>query len=392
MLETLDTAIGLALLFLFVSLLCTSLREALEQATRTRSADLERGIRELLKDEGELTRRFYQHPLINSLFPGDYAPPNQKTWWKRGGELPAYIPSGQFAKALIDMAMEGGAEPGPYPRPAVPLTLENLRAAAADFPNTHVRTAILSAIDHAQGDLEAAKKGLEAWFNGSMDRVSGWYKRRTQAVLFIIGFGLAVIINIDAIAVAERLARDKALRAVVVAQAEQTVQAGSAEAVRGDDDFETLKGRLDAIGFPIGWRGGWPGAQVTVTQCDAPKDPRRQSWINPLLANCTPAPPRGAFVSRASADGRAYVLTFGLMGQMLIGWLVTAFAVMLGAPFWFDILNKLMVVRATVKPTEKSPDESSEDRQPRKSAPPDSAATAPGAAAAQSPAVSGAAV
>ncbi len=50
----------------------------------------------------------------------------------------------------------------------------------------------------------------------------------------------------------------------------------------------------------------------------------------------------------------------GLM--LLAGYLITALAIMLGAPFWFDVLNKFMVVRATVKPKEKSPDEASEDR------------------------------
>ena len=41
------------------------------------------------------------------------------------------------------------------------------------------------------------------------------------------------------------------------------------------------------------------------------------------------------------------------------GILLTGFAVTLGAPFWFDVLNRFMVVRATVKPDEKSPDEKS---------------------------------
>jgi hypothetical protein len=41
------------------------------------------------------------------------------------------------------------------------------------------------------------------------------------------------------------------------------------------------------------------------------------------------------------------------------GWLLTAFAVSLGAPFWFDLLSRFMVVRATVKPHEKSPEEAS---------------------------------
>ena len=45
----------------------------------------------------------------------------------------------------------------------------------------------------------------------------------------------------------------------------------------------------------------------------------------------------------------------------IIGWLITAFAACLGAPFWFDALNKLMVVRSTVKPQEKSRDERSKD-------------------------------
>jgi hypothetical protein len=47
----------------------------------------------------------------------------------------------------------------------------------------------------------------------------------------------------------------------------------------------------------------------------------------------------------------------------LPGWLLTALAITLGAPFWFDLLNKIMVIRSTVKPHEKSPEESSEDRQ-----------------------------
>jgi hypothetical protein len=42
-----------------------------------------------------------------------------------------------------------------------------------------------------------------------------------------------------------------------------------------------------------------------------------------------------------------------------VGWLITALAVSLGAPFWFDMLNKFIVVRSTVKPHEKSLEEKS---------------------------------
>ena len=46
-----------------------------------------------------------------------------------------------------------------------------------------------------------------------------------------------------------------------------------------------------------------------------------------------------------------------------IGWLITALAVSLGAPFWFDVLNKIIVIRSTVKPAEKSGPEASKDCQ-----------------------------
>ena len=50
-----------------------------------------------------------------------------------------------------------------------------------------------------------------------------------------------------------------------------------------------------------------------------------------------------------------------LLATHWLGWLLTAFAVSFGAPFWFDLLNRFMVVRSTVKPKEKSPEEGSKD-------------------------------
>ena len=47
------------------------------------------------------------------------------------------------------------------------------------------------------------------------------------------------------------------------------------------------------------------------------------------------------------------------IGWHWMGWLITALALSLGAPFWFDLLNKFIVVRSTVKPKEKSQDEPS---------------------------------
>jgi hypothetical protein len=70
----------------------------------------------------------------------------------------------------------------------------------------------------------------------------------------------------------------------------------------------------------------------------------------------------------------------------ILGWIFTAFAATLGAPFWFDVLNQIMVIRSTVKPHEKSGEEASLDRQSKPASPPQPpsfAAAAPHAATEQ---------
>ena len=46
----------------------------------------------------------------------------------------------------------------------------------------------------------------------------------------------------------------------------------------------------------------------------------------------------------------------------MLGIIFTALAVSQGAPFWFDLLNKFIVIRSTIKPHEKSPEQPSKDK------------------------------
>jgi hypothetical protein len=57
------------------------------------------------------------------------------------------------------------------------------------------------------------------------------------------------------------------------------------------------------------------------------------------------------YVSFYQADWRGAALS---TLTLLAGWVMTALAISFGAPFWFDTLNRFMVVRSTVKPQEKS--------------------------------------
>jgi hypothetical protein len=351
--EILDVGIGLALLFLFMSLIATALRELIENILKSRSKNLERGITELLNtgNKSNLVSAFYTHPIIASLYKGDYQPGSK--------DLPSYIPRQSFSIALLDI-VAGASQAGHQ------LSIDSLRATLANKGNLNpVDRVVLTALDTAENDLNRVRKTLEDWYDGTMDRVAGWYTRDTGRILGILGIAAAVFFNVDAITVAQRLINDKALRNIVVAQAQRYVEAtnsgttsntggttagitgttadsgkpGSAAATLPLENVSQIKGRLDQIGFPIGWVRS---------------------------ANGVPYPfPQACTLAALNGGNPVYNCSVGTwVVSAPCGWIITALAIMLGAPFWFDVLNKFMVIRSTVKPKEKSPDEASVDRQP----------------------------
>jgi hypothetical protein len=367
----LDVAIGIVFIYLLLSLMCTALREGLEGWLRTRASYLESGIRELLFDsEGQgLAELLYGHPLIHSLFPGSYAAPasgRTAGMFTRGYRLPAYIPSANFAAALIDIIGRGPAPDGafgaacgtPHPNAGAthPITIPEVRAHIATIENPAVQRAVLTALDTASGDLEKAKKNLEAWYDSAMDRISGRYRRSTQGMLFWIGFVVAVGFNVDTISLADYLYRNETQRGAIVAQAGSIAKDENGL----PSSYQDVKDQINSLLLPIGWD--------FLFQQDRQDDAVRMAAEQ--QAAQAPAAEHTLVDSLRPAWNRYHVW---LMKPL--GWLLTAVAITLGAPFWFDILNKIMVIRSTVKPHEKSQEESSEDRQTgadtaRPSAPP----------------------
>jgi hypothetical protein len=336
--QILEVAIGVIFVFILVSVICTAVREVLETFLKTRAAFLEEGIRDLLhdRDEGGLTEALYEHPLIHNLFTGEYQRPVAKrpyAWLSRGGDLPSYIPARNFALALMDIAVRGRTTDAVSASGASELTAESLRANIGRIGNPAVQRALLTALDEARGNLERTRLNVQDWFDSSMERVSGHYKRASQKIILVIGLGTAVVLNVDAIRISQYLFRNDAARTAIAARAEAAVASG--DTLLQQTGARTALQTLDTLHLPIGW------ARVQYT----------------------PEIPRPTFDLRSQAWWRYSGLTLGAVVMALVGWAITGAAATLGAPFWFDVLNKVMVIRSTVKPREKSPEEASEDRQ-----------------------------
>jgi hypothetical protein len=332
-LDMLDVAIGIAFVYLLISLLCSAIVEGAEAVLKRRSSDLERGIGELLHDPSLLSR-LYNHPLINGLFKGTYKPGMRN--------LPSYIPSRSFSLAIMDLLISPdasrhqGVAGAAGPRTGAVSTTALVDGMTDDPLADQARHAVLTLVNAAAGDAQKARENIEFWFDTAMDRVSGGYKRRAQRALFIIGLLVAIGMNIDTVRILRELMTNKSKREAVVAIASS--YAAKQPPADVNDQFNATTKELESLGLPLGW--------PSCRKCDQ----RKMKIVDVCWQDC--------WMRNVHSAG----------GLTIFGWLLTAFAVCLGGPFWFDLLNKFIVVRSTVKPREKSGTEGS--KEPQAPAPP----------------------
>jgi N-acetylmuramoyl-L-alanine amidase len=313
--DILDVAIGLVFVYLLLSLICSIVNEGIAAFFSMRATNLEDGIRNLLtgspnqpKDgKDDIAKELYNHALIFGLFKQDWLDKLRDNPGR-----PSYIPSRTFALALLDTVA-----PSPL---GTPQSIQDIRQAIDDLPEGHTRQALLTLINNAQEDLQKLRQNVENWYNDSMDRVSGWYKRKSQLILLGLAIIVAVAVNADSISIVNTLIHDPVLRASAVTAAQEQAKKAPDNLALGE-----VESKLGSLHLPLGWVG---------RPADKPND---------------------------NGDPRYFPLTFSGILTKFLGLLLTALALSLGAPFWFDILNKFIVVRSTVKPREKSQDERSKD-------------------------------
>ncbi|MBS1511136.1 MAG: hypothetical protein JST86_09860 [Bacteroidetes bacterium] len=413
----LDVFIGLVFIFLLYSLLATILQEIVARLLNLRSKLLLNAIRIMLEDRDEETdedrnplwrtiarffdssgksmtryftplpqnkfiRVFYKSPSIKYL--------GESKWQGK----PSYLEPGNFSSTIISL-LRGKEYDGAEPQmDAISRTLFDANQntvsvsagkkvfAASIEPETlkHLQQLFLD----AHKDADRFKSLLENWFNETMDRATGWYKRQTQWILFAIGLLLAISFNIDTIAIYRILAKDKTARENLVQLAvnsapryDSTVK--KLQAVhRTDTTHETLKNKAgqdsmvtrikdttfvdlsdkeltnayDMVESDINSASsiaaiGWE-KQDSCVRCNALNEQLKDSSLKPVQVKAI----RDSITyynRKFQCGGNPYQSKNGWV--VFFGWLLTALAVSLGAPFWFDLLNRFIQLRTTgVKP------------------------------------------
>ncbi|HVN58743.1 MAG TPA: hypothetical protein VMT63_10620 [Bacteroidales bacterium] len=305
----LDLVIGLIFIYLIFSIACSTFWEIIISFSNLRGRMLSKWITDTFgKGENDLGKRIEDHQLISGLT-------------KKNGLKPSYISSSVFTDVLLDLINFDGHESA-----TLSFNSEILRSKiiASDLlkGKDDLKRILLQYLSDTNGKIDQFKIKIARWYDEAQERLIGSYKKKLQLWIFIISIVLVGATNTDTFTICSYLYNNDTARQAIANKASLFVQDTSvvrlvsaidtmkisASAKLSQDEsvkkisrnFETLKNldkELRKADLPIGW-----------------KDVKLENFWD-------------------------YIKKIG-------GLLITALAVSMGSPFWFDLLGKLVNLRA----------------------------------------------
>lgn len=356
----LNVAVGLFFVYLITSLLASEIQEYIATILQWRAKHLQKAIENLinggiqlrnvnlkdvldesdqesvnetvdqinnLKKTKRLIKKLYQHPLLKSVNHEAKNLNNQNKLKSKSNSKvsgPSYIPSDTFATALIMTIVQQAST---FKNNAE-ITLENFQKALEEdkiknlLPEDLIITLLnLISITKFEDsdrnkDLKKFQEELAKWFDKSMARAAGVYKRKSKTISFLLGLVISLVLNIDTINISSQFYKNQSLGAAVNQVTNRIVnETGTClqQQSNTNDCYKSITSAVDDLAFlPLGW-----GPTNLVEQFEEP---------NHLPKNL----------------GFTWVYF-----KFIVGIILSAIAICMGAPFWFEILSKVLNIRNT---------------------------------------------
>ena len=320
--EILEIAIGLAFVYLACSLVCSVIKEAISRLWNMRAKDLYKKLLDLLKNPA-LVDELFKHPLIKGVTGRTLLDKVLKR-----ESIPAFIEPKVLAAALSDVINRHAKELNVDLDGTVTKLYDKTEITDSDKKENILRI-ILDSFMSTTGSLQEQiirfGKKFETWFDDAMKSMSVWYKRKAKLIVFFIALVLCTAINVDTIMITKTLYQDDAVRQSIVQAAEMFSETQQTHTDTGTEsvdpvnevkeavkEVKELKERLEKLGLPIGWN-------YDVSQEEDPRGkPEGAGWLYKIL-----------------------------------GILLSSLAVSQGAPFWVDVVRRLIGLRkGSVPPKE----------------------------------------
>jgi len=294
-----QVAIGIIFVWVILAVITSQIQEWIASGLAWRAGMLESAIEQMLGNP-EIKNKLYNHPLIRGLYSN------------HGKRKPGGIPQDKFALVLFEEVINSGISVADAKN-----TFDNLKKSVAALKNVEgggalknfarsldtLLIGIEEKADDATHAITEARLRVESWFDNSMERLGGAYRRRMQIVGLIVGITVAAALNVDTGAIMTTLWKDPVVRQAVVTQASQ-LQESDTQSSQPPTAEEIAKNveKLNVLSLPIGWSAK-----------NIPTD-------------------AGGWVAK------------------IVGILFSGMAAAQGAPYWFDLMRKLLTRNPPVPP------------------------------------------
>lgn len=330
----LDLVVGMIFIYFLLSVISSSAVEMILTGLKARSKILEEWLSRIfdtvIKEDGKeqtLGQVIMDHCAVIAL--------------SEKGKAPSYIDAKNFTSALIEKLTYDPQNPK-----SIATNIDDIITALKNTTllSTEMQRALLGYAYEARStyaalsvktisEIEYFRSKVENWFDSSMDRLTGTFKKRySRPATLLVAIITAIALNADSVAIAKYLYSDPDARAKIVAQAYQTT-----------NDSTYIK-RLNELHAS-------PQDSVTLQQIKSDINKSLQN-INEANAALTSDIPLG-WKSKGSIK-----ITAGLVITKITGLLATILAIFMGAPFWFDLLNKVANLRSSgTKPPSSTSDD-----------------------------------
>jgi hypothetical protein len=342
-LKTLDILIGVATVMLLFSMVVTILTQSILTALQTRGRNLRNGLAGLLKQldpdieeklATQISTALLRHPLISGKF----------------GALGTVIHRDEFTTLLMEAAAgHSSAKVTDKAKAAIVKLLQkngvsdpagalkNIRDVALQLEAANPE--LTNSVRHSMAILQEAKSEYVAkvhgWFDQTIDRVSQRFTANAHGITFVVALVLAFSVQLDTIFLINRLSTDDAMRTYLGGQA-QAISKEAAEKGVAPRNTDAAQNHDQPKSGNTGQSGGSADAKK-----DAAEKKDAQTEITTVLQN------NGLIVPPKWPFHWAWPPT-DLKHEQLLGILLSALLLSLGAPFWYGALQSLLKLRSSV--------------------------------------------
>lgn len=311
----LEVAISLVVIYFLLSTLVSFINELIAMLFNSRGELLFKSLKHLFAenvDEKTFVNKIYDsHHITN--FASKFG------WFKILNKKTEYISSPNFASALIEQIQKNDGTTAVISFTELKNKINGL--CNDSFIKTKLQEMISDLEDSGKNDIVSLKITIEKWFNSYMESVTILYKNSVQKFVFFISALVCFSMNVDTLSLIKFFFENKEKREIMVNYAETITKDKYiiSDSLKGEARLEKLKAtnkeilaQINTFDLPIGW--------------DAENNNQ---------------------IASQKKDFKSWVLKF-------LGIFLTTISLTLGAPFWYQLMIKLLDLRKnTTKPKTK---------------------------------------